>query len=119
MLSGTGTAISSTAQTVTDVAGNVSAPSNVVTVKIVNPSGLCALTVDDVTDSSKYRGLTLARRHVADVLTERAGSILASSEPPPKHVLVARYEQVVDVLATQGWLTSAQAHTLSTLATGL
>jgi outer membrane protein assembly factor BamB len=119
ILSGVSTAISSTAQTVTDAAGNVSAPSNVVTVKIVNPAGLCALTVHEVKSSSSYQELKPARRNVADVQTERACSILASSEPPPKHVLVARYEQVVDVLATQRWLTSSQADTLRTLATGL
>ncbi len=43
VLSGIGTAISSTAETVTDAAGNISAPSNVVTVKIVNSSRLCTL----------------------------------------------------------------------------
>jgi len=64
ILSGVGSAISSTPQTVRDAAGNVSAPSNVVTVKIVNPAGLCALTVDDVTSSSKYRQLRPARRTV-------------------------------------------------------
>ena len=119
ILSGVGAAISSTAETVTDAAGNVSAPSNVVTVKIVNPSGLCALTAEDVKSSIKYQELKPARRNVADVQTERACSILTSKEPPPTRLLVARYDQVVAVLATQGWLTAAQADTLSALATGL
>ena len=45
------------AATVTDAAGNLSAPSNVVTVKIVNPAGLCALSVQDVQSSSRYQAL--------------------------------------------------------------
>ena len=47
-LTDVGLAVSSTPETVTDAAGNVSAPSNVVTVKIVNPTGLCELTRPDV-----------------------------------------------------------------------
>ena len=77
------------------------------------------LTVDDVRRSRTYQELKPARRNVADVQTERACSILASKEPPPTRLLVARYDQVVDILATQGWLTAAQADTLSALATGL
>jgi hypothetical protein len=119
ILSGIGTAISSTAETVTDAAGNVSAPSNVVTVKIVNPSRLCTLTVDDVKSSSRYQALKPARRTVADVLTGVACSALVSNEPPPRRVSVAHYEQVVDVLEKQGWLTSAQASVLAALAEGL
>ena len=118
ILSGIGAAISSTAQTVTDAAGNVSAPSNVVTVKIVNSAGLCALTVRDVTNSSKYEQATRARRTVADVQVDLACSALEASEPSRKHAL-ARYEQVVDVLETQGWLTGPQASVLATLAEGL
>jgi hypothetical protein len=114
ILSGVGTAISSTAQTVTDVAGNVSAPSNVVTVKIVNPSGLCALTVADVKGSSKYLQVAPARRNEPDLQSERACSILATANPR-----VAQYEQVVEVLAKQGWLTASEAQTLDTLAGGL
>ena len=118
ILSGVGTAISSTAQTVTDAAGNVSAPSNVVTVKIVNSAGLCVLTARDVTNSSKYEQATRARRTVADVQVDLACSALESSQPSRKHGR-ARYEQVVDVLETQGWLTGPQASVLATLAEGL
>ena len=119
ILSGIGTAISSTAETVTDAAGNVSAPSNVVTVRIVNRSRLCTLTGEDVKSSSRYQELKPARRTVADVLTDVACSALASNEPPPRRVSVAHYEQVVDVLEKQGWLTPAQASLLATLAEGL
>jgi polyvinyl alcohol dehydrogenase (cytochrome) len=114
VLSGIGTAISSTAETVTDAAGNVSAPSNVVTVKIVNRSRLCALTVDDVTGSSKYQELKPARKTEADVQTRLACSVLESSGQPAK-----RYEQVVAVLEQQGWLTPMQASLLTTLVHGL
>ena len=109
----------STAETVTDAAGNVSSPSNVVTVKIVNAPRLCTLTVDDVKSSSAYQELKPARRTEADVLTGLACSALASNEPPMSRVSVARYEQFVDVLEQQGWLTAAQARLLASLSEGL
>jgi len=117
ILSGIGTAISSTAETVTDAAGNVSAPSNVVTVKIVNRSRLCALTTEDVTSSSMYRDLKPARRTEADVQTRLACSALESSDQSVEPV--ARFEQVVVVLEKQGWLTPAQANLLDSLAEGI
>ncbi len=46
-------------------------------------------------------------------MTHLACSVLESSGEPAK-----RYEQVVDVLEQQGWLTPMQASLLATLATG-
>ena len=53
-----------------------------------------------------------------DVQVDLACSALESSQPSRKHAR-ARYEQVVDVLETQGWLTGPQASVLATLAEGL
>jgi len=76
------------------------------------------LTVDDVKSSGRYQALKPPRRTVADVLTGVACTALVSNEPP-RRVSVARYEQVVDVLERQGWLTSAQASVLAALGEGL
>jgi polyvinyl alcohol dehydrogenase (cytochrome) len=122
-LSGIGTSISSTPETVTDAAGNVSAPSNVVTVKIVNPAGLCALTRQDVQSSHKYRALKPIQRVGAEALIHLGCSVLDSIDsklnPIHKRVLVSIYQQVVHVLRQQGWLTAAQANNLDDLAGGL
>jgi polyvinyl alcohol dehydrogenase (cytochrome) len=118
VLRGVGTNISSVAETVTDLAGNVSAPSNVVTVKIVNSSGLCAATVEDVTRSSKYEAAGPKGRKPADVATARACADLEAGTAR-KQVFVARYEDVVDDLVGGGWLSASQAATLRILASGL
>ncbi len=122
MLSGIGT-VSSTPQTVTDLAGNVSAPSNLVTVKIVNTAGLCALTGQDVESSSRYQHLNPAKKTAVNGIVQGACAVLdvivPRLSPAQKQVLVALYRQVVDVLEDQRWLTTAQASNLDTLAGGL
>jgi outer membrane protein assembly factor BamB len=120
-LTGPGLAVSSTPQTVTDAAGNVSAPSNVVTVKIVNTTGLCALTTQYVHGSSRYS--SLVSRIIADTWVRIGCAFLDQIVPgisPIHHeVLVRSYLQVVDVLRDQGMLTSAQAANLRALVGGL
>jgi polyvinyl alcohol dehydrogenase (cytochrome) len=118
VLDGVGTAISSSPETVADAAGNVSAPSNVVTVKIVNRPGLCALTVGEVTSSSRYLELRRGRK-AADELAGRACALLAASAAPRRRALLAGYVAIVDVLAGEGFLTRSQAATLTRLAGGL
>ena len=122
-LTGVGTAISSAAETVKDAAGNTSAPSNVVVVKIVNPAGLCSLTISDVEGSAKYLALKPAQKAVVNALAQGACQVLVALEPKlgplQKQVLVALYKQVVGVLEQQGWLTPAQTANLDTLAGGL
>jgi polyvinyl alcohol dehydrogenase (cytochrome) len=122
-LVGVGSAISSTAQTVADAAGNVSAPSNVVTVKIVDPAGLCALTLDDVQGSSRYQALRPLQRAVVDSLVRTACAALTSLgprlAPARKQAFVNAYRQAVDTLVRQHWLTAVQGAELDTLAGGL
>jgi polyvinyl alcohol dehydrogenase (cytochrome) len=121
-LSGVGTAIASTPETVTDAAGNVSAPSNVVTVKIVNATGLCALTAQDVRSSVRYQD-HLHPRVVANRLVDLACSALQSSVSArnlvEKNVFIAVYRHVVHVLQAQRWVSAAEASNLSALAGGL
>jgi|SRR5581483_7908143 len=118
VLRAVGTAISSIPETVTDAAGNVSAPSNVVTVKIVNPTGLCALTVDDVTSSSKYGAAGPKQRKPAEVEMARACAYL-EADGARRQVFVTRYDALVGDLADDGWLSAAEASALRTLAAGL
>jgi polyvinyl alcohol dehydrogenase (cytochrome) len=117
-----GTAISSTPETVIDAAGNVSSPSNIVTVKIVNAPGLCALTSEDVRSSAKYQDHP-HQRIVANQLVELACSALQSTasarNPLQKDISIMRYRHLVHVLEQQGWLSAAEAGNLSTLAGGL
>src|SRR5262249_53594519 len=121
-LNGVGS-VSSTAKTVTDAAGNTSAPSNVVTVKIVNPASLCALTEQDVRGSSKYQHLKPIQKLVVEALLATGCAVLDSIvpklNPAQKQVFVGLYRQIVQALQQQGWLTAAQASDLSSLAGGL
>ena len=122
-LSGIGTAIRSTPATVADAAGNRSAPSNVVTVKIVNPAGLCALTRSDVRDSSRYRALGRVNRALVDGLVSSSCATLGSIEPGQggirTQLLVGVYRRLVQALRADGVLTATEAATLDTLAGGL
>jgi polyvinyl alcohol dehydrogenase (cytochrome) len=112
VLTGPGSAISSLAETVTDRAGNVSAPSNVVTVRIVNTAGLCALTGRDVHGSAKYAAAKAQQRAVADRFVDRGCTALDDGS-------TAMYLHWVDVLAAQDWLSDAQVANLNVLAGGL
>ena len=122
-LSGIGTAIRSTPATVADAAGNRSAPSNVVTVRIVNPAGLCALTRSDVRDSSRYRALGPVNRALVDGLVSSSCATLGSIVPGQggirTQLVVGVYRRLVQALRADGVLTATQADTLDTLAGGL
>ena len=115
-LTGIGVAISSTPETVTDAAGNHSAPSNVVIVKIVDAAGLCDLTQRDVESSSK--DADAHGRGSGDALVGVACSALGDGAKP-KAKGIDQYLQKVGVLAKHGWLTDTQADTLRSLAGGL
>jgi polyvinyl alcohol dehydrogenase (cytochrome) len=122
-LTDVGLAVSSTPETVTDAAGNVSAPSNVVTVKIVTPTGLCSLTRSHVQGGTKYQNANVVQRTVANALVHAGCEALDAIGPHDnairKHILVSAYKSVVHVLEQQGWLTAAQASELDALANGL
>jgi polyvinyl alcohol dehydrogenase (cytochrome) len=123
-LSGIGTAISSMPETVRDAAGNVSAPSNTVTVKIVNPTGLCALTRQEVDGSSRAgarrQGVEKAEADgIADLGCVVLDQIVPSRNPVLQRALGVLYKQLVGVLEHQDWLTSDQADNLDTLVGGL
>ncbi len=111
ILSGIGTAISSTPETVSDAAGNMSAPSNVVTVKIVNAPGLCSLTRSEVQGSDRYQGLRKGQRAGVDVLVGVGCAALEAIGPRQdsirERVLVGFYADVVNALRQQGFLTPA------------
>jgi polyvinyl alcohol dehydrogenase (cytochrome) len=123
VLSGVGTAISSTPETITDSAGNAGAPSNVVTVEIVNTAGLCALTGEDVDGSSRYQQLRPAQKAAVNGIVTGACTVLdlivPRLNPVEKRVLIALYKHVVAALEHQGWLTASEANNLDALADGL
>ena len=110
---GTGTV--SRSATATDIAGNTGAGS-VSFVVGVTPGGLCAITVQFVESSAKYRALSPNQQHGADGLTnavcQKLTEILPRLSPSQKHVMVNAYEAGVDAIVHVGYLTSAQASTL-------
>jgi hypothetical protein len=106
----------------TDNAGNTQTASASYTVTVTSAS-LCTLTDQFVQGSTKYRALGSLARLVVDVLVNADCQILTGVgpklAPAQKTAFITAYRQAAQTLATQGWLTSAQASTLGTLAGGL
>ena len=123
ILSGLTTGVSSTAETVTDAAGNTSAPSNVVTVKIATAAGLCTLLRSDVQGSGPYGLLNGGQRRAVDDEVDNACSVLtalsATSDPGKKHKLVKSFLGSVNDLRTSGYLRRAEVQDLKRFLVGL
>jgi hypothetical protein len=108
--------------TASDQAGNTRTATTTFTVSVTGAS-LCNLTRQFVQGSPKYATATKAQRAAADVVVA-AGCAAAIALKPSmtakqKAPLVAVYKVSVVLLQQQGWMTSAQATTLTTLSNSL
>ncbi len=105
-----------------DVAGNTRSAQTGYAVTIT-PAGLCTVTGRLVQGSAKYAALKTAQKAVVDASWKVACSIVAAITPTLpaklKPGLVSAFRAAIDGLARQGWLTSAQAATLDSLAGSL
>lgn len=112
-----GTLISATA---TDAAGNTSEFAQDV---VVTSSSLSALTTQFVQGSSNYQRLRPLQKKAVDRLVTAAGrfvtAIVPRLSPAQRAALLAGYNQVLQGLARDGWLTAGQAAILTDLANGL
>jgi hypothetical protein len=90
---------------------------------VVTVPNLCWLTNTYVSGSARYAALTPAQKKAADLLASTTCSILTTLTPKltasQKSALLAAYRNAVTRLATAGWLTQAQATTLSDLSNTL
>ena len=95
-------------------------PGGTSTIAVLTPANLCLLTKTDVQGSSKYAALTPKQKQAVDAIAQSAcnqiAQITPKLTPKQKAVLVAAYKVVVDVLASQGWLTATQSTDLKALA---
>jgi len=86
----------------------------------ITPSGLCLMTKQFVQGSPKYAALPARLRATIDAkltaLCNSLDAITARLSPQQKAILVLGYRLAVNALAQAGWLTPAQAATLSGLA---
>jgi len=84
------------------------------------PQALATLTLRYVQGSAKFQQLPPAQQKLVTALANQAIAQLAKISPdltPPQlAALITAYKQVVAVLQAQGWLTTAQAGTLDSLA---
>lgn len=108
--------------TATDVAGNTGAASTTFTVT-VTPGSLCTLTTKFVQSSPKYLALKPVQQaqvtRLANALCVRAALISPHLTPAKKAAAIAAYQKGVDALAAAGWMSTAQAAVLKSLAAAL
>ena len=106
-----------------DSAGNASAPATATFSVTATTGTLCQLTTKLVEGSARYAALGQTQKQVVNQLTTTLCSTVSSitSKLPPAAVagLIKAYETGVQSLVTQGWLTSAQAATLTAFAATL
>jgi hypothetical protein len=80
------------------------------------PAGLCQLTVGYAEGSAKYLALKASAQKAINETLAQTCNQLAAVTPRLLVLVVAVYKLAVAALAHSGWLTSAQAGTLSSLA---
>jgi hypothetical protein len=84
------------------------------------PQELCELTVGDVEGSARYQALpTFTKNVVNQILTSacnQLGTITPKLSARQLTQVITTYKAAVTVLAAGGWLTSAQASSLTSLA---
>lgn len=123
ILTSIGSSVSSTAETVTDAAGNVSAPSNVVTVKIVDANDLCDSVRAYVHGSDAWQtGAPDAKAGAGRDIRSACRAVQSLAQGPGDHhasKLVDRFEDAVADLHGKGFLTHAQAQELKGLVLGV
>jgi DNA-binding beta-propeller fold protein YncE len=102
-------------------AGSTSSPVNEVIQE--TPTGLCQLTLTDVQGSAKYQALPAnARAAINQIVTgacNQLGTIVPRLTAKQLAQAIAGYDAAVRLLSSSGWLTSAQASTLTSLANNL
>jgi hypothetical protein len=103
-----------------DGATSTVAPGATKTVTPVTAGGLCHMTQQNVQQSGKYRALTAKQRAAIDAqltaICKAVAVIAPKLSPAKKAAAIAAYKSAVTALASQGWLTQAQATTLRALA---
>jgi uncharacterized protein YegL len=108
--------------TATDNAGNVGTGSTSFTVT-VTAQGVCLLMEQFVQGSAKYQALRTQQQRGVDRLTDaacRAITVIAPRlDAKQKKVFVGVYKGTLNALVKQGWLTQAQAATLTSLANAI
>jgi hypothetical protein len=106
----------------TDKAGNSASASTSFTVQ-VTAGGVCALTKQFVQGSAKYQALNARTKATVDAVWSAACTCVNNVTPRlssfQKHLAVTLYKGLVTKAGADGWLTSAQASTLTTLADAL
>jgi hypothetical protein len=111
--------------TATDLSGNTTpaAQASANYSVVATPSSLCLYTYDLVRGSAKYKALSSAAKAVIDALVKKGcdkiNQILPTLTPAQKQALVKAYGDAVDALASQGYLTVAQATALKAAAATL
>lgn len=89
----------------------------------VTPQGLIALTLDYVQSSAKYQALNPVQKAAVNALANLVSGVLTrilpGLNPTQKAALIDAYKAGVTTLKTDGWLTTAQASTLTTDASQL
>jgi hypothetical protein len=90
----------------------------------VTPVSLCSLTKQYVHGSAKYQSLTANQKTAVDkTIVALCEADLTPIKPgitaAKKKVLIALYKLGVNALATDGWLTKAQAAQLGGFTSGL
>ena len=102
----------------TDNAGNSSAPATTSFTVSATPTTLCQLTQQFTQSSAKYAALSPLQKAVVNALTsvlcQSLNAIVPKLSPTAKAQLITAYKTGVQSLVTQGWLTAAQAATLTT-----
>jgi len=102
-----------------DNAGNASIATTTIIV-MDTPAGVGKLTQQFVHGSAKYQALTAGQKAVIDALltigTNALNAIIPRLNAQQKAAEVALYVAAVNQLASQGYMTQAQASTLATLA---
>jgi Tol biopolymer transport system component len=89
----------------------------------VTAGGVCHMTQQNIQQSAKYQALTAKQRATIDAqvtaLCQAVSIITPKLSPAKKAAAVSAYKSAVTALASQGWLTQAQATTLKALADSL
>ena len=105
--------------TATDKAGNSDTASTTFTIT-AKPADLCTLTVQFVQSSPAFRALVPQRQTLVTGVAQAACAIVSRMtpklSPTAKARLVTQYNQFVETITTQGWLSVAQSTTLQNFA---
>jgi CSLREA domain-containing protein len=111
--------------TATDLSGNTTPAAQASASYTVTASAksLCLYTYTLVQGSAKYRSLSNVAKAVIDALVKRGcdrlDQIVPNLSPAQKQALINAYNDVVDALVSQGYLTPAQATALKAAAATL